>query len=103
MLYQNHLYRKKAQHLNYYEQLPDNVNREALNTVRRENILKNVVYSRILEIREEKRKPKLGEVLAALKKNFEGGIVDKDYVIDKLKLLYDKQEINPEEKEDKKF
>jgi len=31
----------------------------------RRNILKNVVYRRIIEIRDIKRKPKLGDILAA--------------------------------------
>jgi DNA primase catalytic subunit len=69
MLYVNKLYRNKAQHLNYIEQLPENVHRDAPNSIRLENILKNVVFNRCLEIREEKRKPKLGEVLASIKKN----------------------------------
>lgn len=63
MLYQNKLLRQKSKHLNYIEALPQDVHKEAFNTIRRENILKNVVFIRILEIREEKRKPKLSQVL----------------------------------------
>lgn len=39
-------------HLDYIEALPKGVHPEAYNSLRRENILKNVVFQKILEIRE---------------------------------------------------
>ena len=44
MMYQNKMLRQKSRHLDYIEKLPDGVHREAPNTVRRENIFKNVVF-----------------------------------------------------------
>jgi hypothetical protein len=71
--------------------------------VRRENIFKNVVFQRLLEIREEKRKPKLGEILSLINKSTKGGgSANKDFIINKIKLLY---AVDGEEKpqEDKKW
>jgi hypothetical protein len=42
----------------------------------------------LLEIREEKRKPKLGEILTLINKSSKGGTVNKDFIINKIKLLY---------------
>jgi CRP-like cAMP-binding protein len=72
MLYQNKLLRQKSRHLDYIEQLPKGVHPEAYNSVRRENVFKNAVYKRILEIKEEKAKPKLGQVMEMIKKNYSG-------------------------------
>ena len=88
MMYQNKMLRQKSRHLDYIEKLPEGVHREAVNSVRRENVFKNVVFQRLLEIREEKRKPKLGEILTLINKSFKGGTVNKDFVINKIKLLY---------------
>ena len=52
----------------------------------RRNILKNIVFSRILEIRREKRKPKLKDILKLVGENKSQH--QKELVIKKLKALY---------------
>jgi hypothetical protein len=50
-----------------------------------------------LEIREEKRKPKLGEILSMIHKQSAGGQVNKDFIINKIKLLYSNDDdVKPE-------
>ena len=67
----------------------------------RENILKNVVFSIIIEIRLEKKKPKLPDIL----KVFQGknSPEDKELIIQKLKLLYSGSTALVDEKEDMKY
>ena len=52
----------------------------------RRNVLKNVVTSKLMEIRILKRKPKLKDLL----KKFEG--MDKEFVADKLTKMYSKDQ-----------
>jgi len=66
----------------------------------RENILKNVVFQIIIKIRDEKRKPKLKDILRVFS-NLEGK-EQKESVINKLKILYDGSDNMPEA-EDLKF
>lgn len=56
----------------------------------------------MLEIREEKRKPKLSEVLAIINKQTKGGNVNKNFIINKLYLLYSNGD-DAKPQEDKKW
>jgi|APSaa5957512535_1039671.scaffolds.fasta_scaffold115549_1 hypothetical protein len=51
---------------------------------KRKNLLKNAVFVRIMEIRDQKRKPKLGDLLAFFKK----GGQNKEQILKKLERLY---------------
>lgn len=67
----------------------------------RENILKNVVYSRILEIQEQKRKPKLPDILRAFKN--QSTPEQKNMIVDKIKLLYSNTPVKISTQEDPKY
>ena len=54
--------------------------------LKRRNTLKNIVFRRLLEIREINKKPKLGQLLAMFKNNSDPDA--KDHLIAKLTKLY---------------
>ena len=68
----------------------------------RENILKNIVGMEISKIRDQKRKPKLKDILDFFKRK-ENQMVDKKQILDKVIMLYGNKEYEYKEKEDKKF
>ena len=61
----------------------------------RRNILKNIVFRRIIEIREIKKKPKLSQILEYFNK--QGNKNNKDRLVNKLKLLYKRKDNHPKQ------
>ena len=70
----------------------------------RRNIFKNIVFNFVDEIRAEKRKPKLGQVLKVFER-FKNDKSGRSFIIDKLRALYsnNNSEILDEKREDKKY
>ena len=58
--------------------------------MRRRNILKQVVFRRLIEVREIKRKPKLSDLMQMFKDDDEE--TNRENLIAYLKKLYDKKE-----------
>ena len=63
----------------------------------RRTLLKNIIFNRIHEIRRQKRKPKLGDVLKLTK---QPGWT-KEKIVSKLKMLYSKKKVEKFEKDPK--
>lgn len=72
--------------------------------LRRRNVFKNIVFNFVDEIRAEKRKPKLGQVLKAFER-FRGDSSGRSFIIEKLRALYSNNDTDLLEgkKEDKKY
>lgn len=71
--------------------------------LRRRNVFKNIVFNFVDEIRAEKRKPKLGQVLKVFER-FRGDAQGRSFIIEKLRALY--SNANTEfsgKREDKKY
>ena len=102
-LFLNRLYRNiQTQPLDYVYGIPENCPiPEGLKqypdipgTLKRENILKNVVFKIILQKREQARKPKLSELLKifAPPEGQQHSLSDKKKILEKLELLYKKKD-----------
>lgn len=61
-------------------------------TLRRENILKSIVTNIITQVRIEKSKPKLGDLLKLFNRK-DGKPVNKEAVLRRIRQLYSKDEI----------
>jgi hypothetical protein len=56
--------------------------------MQRENILKNIVFRKIISIRFEKSKPKINDIIVAFNAQKNTGKEGKDQMIKKLKIIY---------------
>ena len=97
MLYQNVLLRQEKHYpldCIIYTQ-----NKKEAARLARQNILKNIVATILTKVREQKRKPKLGDLL----KLFKGKSANKEIILNKIVLLYSKDNSLIAAEEDKKF
>jgi hypothetical protein len=84
MLYENQLLRKgNAIPLDY---IVSSIGKPISfkNAKKRKNILKNTIFNRVLEIREKKKRPKLGDFL----KIYKTSGINKNIILKKLKQFY---------------
>lgn len=97
MLYQNVLLR---QHKHYpLDCIVCSTSKRETARLYRQNILKNVVATILTKIREQKRKPKLRDLL----KLFKGKVQNKEFILNKIVLLYANNSSLIPVEEDKKF
>lgn len=106
-LYQNSLYSRVQKFpLDYIVEMPDlrrdrRIPKKKMEAIlNRRSILKNIVFVEILKIREQMKKPKLGELLDTLKSNSDPQA--RDALLQKMLHLYQKDE-DQEQKPDIKY
>lgn len=103
MIFQNTMLKKGVRYpLDYIVDVPDlrrhrNMSKEEnIKFLYRRNKLKNVVFRRIVEIRDYKKKPKLHEVIETYTKQFGNIENSKDFIAEKIRQLYEKDDAHEE-------
>ena len=105
LMYESQILKQEKRYpLDYiYNGIPEASTKVKTGALKRENILKNIVYNRILEIQEQKRKPKLSDILKFFSKFDTSKPEIKDMLVEKIILLYSNKPMNLTTQEDAKY